>query len=92
MRFAIKTAPQHTTWAEMLPIWQAADDIELFESGWVFDHFCPIVGDTSGPCLEGWTVLAALAQATRRAPHPAYAHCRDVGRDPAGSAAPRRWT
>jgi len=66
VRFAFKTAPQNTTWAEMLPVWREADDIEVFESGWVFDHFYPIVGDSAGPCLEGWTVLAALAQATRR--------------------------
>ena len=32
MRYGIKTVPQHTTWAEMLAVWQAADDIELFES------------------------------------------------------------
>ena len=66
MRFAIKTFPQHTTWAEMLAVWQAADDIELFESAWNFDHFYPIFSDTDGPCLEGWTMLAAMAQATRR--------------------------
>jgi hypothetical protein len=52
MRFAIKTAPQHTTWPAMLDVWRAADDIELFEFGWTFDHFYPIVGDSSGPCLE----------------------------------------
>ncbi len=66
MRFAIKTAPQHTTWPAMLEVWKAADDIELFESGWTFDHFYPIRGDSAGPCLEGWTTLTALAQATRR--------------------------
>jgi F420-dependent oxidoreductase-like protein len=66
MRFAIKTAPQHTTWAAMLEVWRAADDIELFESGWTFDHFYPIYSDSAGPCLEGWTTLTALAQATRR--------------------------
>ena len=67
MRYAIKTAPQMTTWAAMLEVWQAADQIELFESAWNFDHFEPIVGQPrSGPCLEGWTTLAALAQATRR--------------------------
>ena len=66
MRFAFKTAPQHTTWADMLAVWQAADDIEIFESGWTFDHFYPIFSDTAGPCLEGWTTLVALAQATRR--------------------------
>ena len=66
MRFAFKTAPQHTTWQDMLAVWQEADQIELFESGWSFDHFYPIFSDPHGPCLEGWTTLAALAQATRR--------------------------
>ena len=28
MRFAFKTAPQYTTWAAMLALWQVADDIE----------------------------------------------------------------
>ena len=66
MRFAIKTAPQNTTWEAMLEVFRAADDIELFESGWTFDHFYPIFSDPTGPCLEGWTVTTALGQATRR--------------------------
>ena len=66
MRFAFKTAPQHTTWAAMLAVWRAADDIELFESGWTFDHFYPIYSDSTGPCLEAWVTLTALAQATKR--------------------------
>ena len=55
MRFALKTAPQHTTWPDMLAVWQAADKIELFESAWTFDHFYPILSDSTGPCLEGWS-------------------------------------
>jgi F420-dependent oxidoreductase-like protein len=66
MRFAIKTSPQHTRWEDMLAVWQAADDIEIFESGWTFDHFYPIFSDSTGPCLEGWITLTALAQATKR--------------------------
>jgi F420-dependent oxidoreductase-like protein len=66
MRFAIKTAPQHTTWADMLDVWRAADDIDIYESAWTFDHFEPIFSDRTGPCLEGWLTLSALAQATRR--------------------------
>ncbi len=66
MRFAFKTAPQNTTWSDMLAVWRAADDIEIFESGWTFDHFYPILSDPTGPCLEGWTTLTALAQATTR--------------------------
>jgi F420-dependent oxidoreductase-like protein len=66
MRFAFKTSPQNTTWAAMLAMWKEADDIELFESGWTFDHFYPIFSDSSGPCMEGWVTLTALAQATTR--------------------------
>src|ERR1700733_2750650 len=66
MRFAFKTAPQNTTGDAMLEVWRAADDIEVFESGWTFDHFSPIFSDSTGPCLEGWMTLTALAQATRR--------------------------
>src|ERR1039457_2935725 len=66
MRFAFKTAPQNTTWPDILAVWKEADDIAIFESGWTFDHFYPIFSDSAGPCLEGWTTLAALAAATRR--------------------------
>lgn len=66
MRFAFKASPQNTTWADMLAVWKAADEIEVFESGWTFDHFYPIFSDPTGPCLEGWTTLTALAQATTR--------------------------
>jgi len=51
----------------MLDVWRAADDIDFYESGWNFDHFYPIFSDDShGPCLEGWSTLTALAQATKR--------------------------
>jgi F420-dependent oxidoreductase-like protein len=66
MRFAFKTSPQNTTWQDMLAVWREADDIEIFESGWTFDHFYPIFSDPTGPCLEGWVTLTALAQATHR--------------------------
>jgi len=66
MRFAIKTAPQHTSWPDMLAVWREADGIDVFESAWTFDHFYPIFSDSSGPCMEGWTVTTALAQATSR--------------------------
>jgi len=66
MRFGIKTAPQHTTYADMLAVWQAADEIELFESAWTFDHFYPIFSDWTGPCMEAWVTTTGLAQATKR--------------------------
>jgi alkanesulfonate monooxygenase SsuD/methylene tetrahydromethanopterin reductase-like flavin-dependent oxidoreductase (luciferase family) len=66
VRFAIKTRPEHQTWAHIRDVWVAADEIELSESAWNWDHFYPLSGDTTGPNLEGWTSLAALGQATRR--------------------------
>src|SRR5690606_18675926 len=65
-RFAIKTPSHHTTWERTLEMWRAADDIDLIESAWNFDHFYPLRKDTDGPCLETWVTLTALAQATRR--------------------------
>jgi F420-dependent oxidoreductase-like protein len=51
----------------MRDMWLAADDIDLFSAGWNFDHFYPILQqDRTGPCFEGWTMLAALATITRR--------------------------
>lgn len=66
MRYGFKTNPQHTSWEDVLAVWEKADGIEVLDSAWVFDHFYPIHGDTDGPCLEGWTTLAALAHATSR--------------------------
>lgn len=64
--FAIKTPTHHTTWERMLEVWQEADGHPVFESAWNFDHFYPLRGDVTGPCLEAWVTLAALAQATER--------------------------
>lgn len=66
MRFAIKTSPQETTFDAMREVWQAADELPVFESAWNFDHFYPIFSDSSGPCMEGWTTLTALAALTKR--------------------------
>jgi F420-dependent oxidoreductase-like protein len=66
LSFGIKTAPQHTTYEAMQEIWRAADATPVFEHAWLFDHFNPIHSDVSGPCLEGWTLLAAMAAQTRR--------------------------
>jgi len=66
MRFAIKTRPEHQSWEQMREVWVAADQFEIFESAWNWDHFYPLTGDLTGPNLEGWTMLAAMAEATRR--------------------------
>jgi F420-dependent oxidoreductase-like protein len=66
MRFGIKTAPMNTTWQAMLDVWREADAIDLYETAWNFDHFEPIFSNRAGPCLEGWSMLAAMAAHTTR--------------------------
>jgi len=65
VRFGIQTPNQNTSWDEILATWKEAESLG-FDSAWVYDHFLPIFGDQDGPCLEGWTLLAALAAATSR--------------------------
>ena len=50
----------------MLEAWKRADDLEVFESGWTFDHLYPLMGDSTEDCMEGWITLTALLQETRR--------------------------
>ncbi|MGH7342594.1 MAG: TIGR03560 family F420-dependent LLM class oxidoreductase, partial [Candidatus Rokuibacteriota bacterium] len=64
--FGIQTTPQDFTYDQLVTIWKDADALG-FDSAWVFDHLIPILGaDTDGPCLEGWTLLSALAAETER--------------------------
>jgi F420-dependent oxidoreductase-like protein len=66
IRFGIQTGQQNIEWDDMLALWQKADAWG-YDTLWNFDHFYPIFTNPEGPCLEGWTTLAALAQATKRA-------------------------
>jgi F420-dependent oxidoreductase-like protein len=66
LTFGIKAAPQDVSYDEILDVWRAADATPSIEHAWLFDHFAPINGHLDGPCLEGWTVLAALAAETKR--------------------------
>ena len=65
-RHAIKTPPHHATWQDLRDVWLEADRVEVYESAWNWDHFYPLAPPYDGPNLEGWTMLAALAQATSR--------------------------
>lgn len=65
-RYAIKTPNQHTTWGNMLEIWKEADQIDVFESAWNWDHLYPLRSDPHGLSLDGWVTLSALARETSR--------------------------
>jgi F420-dependent oxidoreductase-like protein len=66
LSFGIKTSPQHVTYEEIREVWLQADAEPAIEHAWLFDHMNPIQGSLDGPCLEGWTALAALAAETKR--------------------------
>lgn len=66
LSFGVKTAPQFTTYDDMLRVWREADAIPEIEHAWLFDHFMPLGPDPTGPCLEGWSTLAAFAAQTER--------------------------
>ncbi len=63
--FGIQTGQQDVTYQDILAIWKEAEALG-FDSAWDFDHFAPIRGDINGPCLEGWTLLSALATQTTK--------------------------
>jgi F420-dependent oxidoreductase-like protein len=65
MRFGLDLAQHQLTWDELVHRARFAERLG-FDGVWVFDHFSPLYGDPTGPCLEGWTLLAGLAAATSR--------------------------
>jgi F420-dependent oxidoreductase-like protein len=60
IRFGVQTPQQHTTWDELRETWKLIDEL-AYDTAWTFDHFFPIMSDPTGPCFEGWMLLAALA-------------------------------
>jgi F420-dependent oxidoreductase-like protein len=66
VRFGFKTEQPRASYPELLRIWQEVDELPAFADAWLFDHFVPLRLDPDGPCLEGWTLLTALAVQTRR--------------------------
>jgi F420-dependent oxidoreductase-like protein len=65
MRLGLDVAQHQLGWQEILRRVRHAEEAG-FDGAWVFDHFKPLYGDPGGPCMEGWTLLAALAASTER--------------------------
>ena len=65
MDFGLDVAQHQLSWEDLLARARLAEDAG-FDGVWLFDHFKALYGDPAGPCLEGWTLLAALAAATER--------------------------
>ena len=64
--FGIKTTQINTSYSDVLRVWQDADEIDAFDSAWLWDHLVPMGGDVAAPALEAWTLLSALAAVTTR--------------------------
>jgi F420-dependent oxidoreductase-like protein len=65
MRFGIDAAQHRLTWDDLLARVRWAEEAG-FDGAWVFDHFIPLYGEGPGPCMEAWTLQAALAASTER--------------------------
>jgi F420-dependent oxidoreductase-like protein len=66
MRFTVTAAQSNCTWAELAALWDVADEIDVLDTAWVYDHFYPLRTGPEEPTLEGWTCLAMLLARTRR--------------------------
>jgi F420-dependent oxidoreductase-like protein len=65
VRFGLDIAQHQLSWDELRERARLGERLG-FDGAWVFDHFKALYGDPSGPCLEGWTLLSALAASTER--------------------------
>ena len=65
MRIGLDVAQHRLAWEELLERVGLAEEAG-FDGAWVFDHFKPLYGSGPGPCLEAWSLLAALAASTSR--------------------------
>jgi F420-dependent oxidoreductase-like protein len=66
VRVGIKLSQQLNTIEQQRAVWRLADE-GGFDHLWIFDHFNPIGGaPLDGVIWEGWTLLAAMAEATSR--------------------------
>ena len=65
LRLGLNLWSQAATWPEFLATARRAEDLG-FDHLWTWDHLLAIFGDEDQPILEGYTALAAAAQATSR--------------------------
>src|SRR5690606_5618580 len=66
--FGIITGQHYRSWDQIQEHWHWAEETG-WDSAWAFDHFFGLRKDMEaelGQCLEGWTLIAALAMVTSR--------------------------
>src|ERR1700694_554661 len=65
VRVGLKLVPMWTTLADIRQAWRTADEAG-FDHAWTFDHLNPTEGGVEGPVFDGWSLLAAAAETTKR--------------------------
>src|SRR5713226_5346698 len=66
LRFGLKHSGQDTTIESLRTVWRIAEE-GGFDHVWDFDHLASIGGGgPDRPIYEGWTLQAAMAEATKR--------------------------
>jgi F420-dependent oxidoreductase-like protein len=65
VRLGLKVNQHQLTWTELSSRVRLGEALG-FDGAWIFDHFKAMDGDPDGPCMEAWTLLAALAASTER--------------------------
>lgn len=64
IRIGFKTAQSNVDMATLLATWELGEELEVFDSGWLFDHFVSLAD--GGDCFEAVAIAGALAARTKR--------------------------
>lgn len=64
-RFGLFMSQANKPWSQVLDEFLMAEDLG-FDSAWLVDHLLDTDGPPGHPCLEAWTLLAAIAARTSR--------------------------
>lgn len=65
LRFGLFLSQADRTWAEVLASFTMAEEFG-FDHAWLVDHLVDTDGPPEAGCMEGWTLLAAIAARTSR--------------------------
>ena len=65
LHFAFVTPQHRMSIDDVRRLWDFADETG-WDSAWVFDHLTSLDGPDDEPCLEAWSLLAAMAERTSR--------------------------
>ncbi len=65
VRIGMQVQPQQATYERMRETWRQVEEAGA-DTLWNWDHFYPLYGDSDGPHFEAYTLLAGMAEVTKR--------------------------